>query len=66
MTREGTKAMKEALNCLIRELKELEPIYFEEACFNEPKRSPKMVITLLEAQQDDVQGPCGVQIEEFT
>ena len=66
MTRARTKAMKEALNCLIRELKELEPIYLEEASFNMSNKSPRMEITLLEAQQDGVQGPCGVQIEEFT
>ena len=54
MTRTRTKAIKEALNCLIRELKELESIYLEEASFNMSNKSPKMVIIFLKAQQDDV------------
>ena len=58
--------MKEALNYLIKDLKELEPIYLEEASLNQPIKGPNMVITLLEAKQDDAQGPCAVQIEEFT
>ena len=65
MTRARTKAMNEALNCLITELKELEPIHLEDACFNMIKKSPRMVITLLKAPYVSVQGPCGVQIEEF-
>ena len=29
-------------------------------------KDPRKVVTMLEAQQDDVQGPCGVHIEEIT
>ena len=30
------------------------------------EKSKKMEVTMLEAQQDDVQGPCGVHISEIT
>ena len=66
MTRARTKAMKEALNCLARELKEKESIYLEESSFNISKESQGKVVMLLEAQQLDVQGPGVVQNEEFT
>ena len=29
-------------------------------------KDPRKEATMLEAQQDDVQGPCGVHIEEIT
>ena len=29
-------------------------------------KDPRKVVTILEAQQEDVQGPCGVHIEEIT
>ncbi|KAF7812402.1 Transposon Ty3-G Gag-Pol polyprotein [Senna tora] len=61
MTRARTKAMKEALNCFIRDHKELEPNYI-----NMPSKSPRKVVTMLKAQQDDVQGLCGVHMEELT
>ena len=66
MTRARTKAMKEASNCFIRDLKELEPTYIKESAINMSNKSPRKVVTMLEAQQDDVQGPCGVHIEEIT
>ncbi|KAF7800818.1 Transposon Ty3-I Gag-Pol polyprotein [Senna tora] len=66
MTRARTKAMKEALNCFIRDLKELEPNYIKESTINMSSRSPRKVVTMLKAQQDDVQGLCGVHMEELT
>ena len=54
MIRARTKAMKEALNCFIRELKEFEHIYFEEASFNMSNKSPRKMITLLKAQKGDI------------
>ena len=66
MTRARTKAMKEALNCFIRELKELEPNYFKESTIHMSSKSPRKVVTMIEAQQDVVQGPSGVLFEEFT
>ncbi|KAF7826354.1 E3 ubiquitin-protein ligase AIRP2 [Senna tora] len=59
MTRARTKAMKEALNCFIRDLKELEPNYIKESTINMSSKSPRKVVTMLKAQQDDVQGLCG-------
>ncbi|KAF7808108.1 Transposon Ty3-G Gag-Pol polyprotein [Senna tora] len=66
MTRARTKAMKEALNCFIRDLKELEPNYIKESTINMSSKSPRKVVTMLKAQQDDVQGLCGVNMEELT
>ncbi|KAF7834813.1 Transposon Ty3-G Gag-Pol polyprotein [Senna tora] len=66
MTRARTKAMKEALNCFIRDLKELEPNYIKDSTINMSIKSPRKVVTMLKAQQDDVQGLCGVHIEELT
>ncbi|KAF7841466.1 Transposon Ty3-G Gag-Pol polyprotein [Senna tora] len=66
MTRARTKAMKEALNCFIRDLKELEPNYIKESTINMSSKSPRKVVTMLKAQQDDVQGLCGVHMEELT
>ncbi|KAF7823687.1 uncharacterized protein G2W53_021831 [Senna tora] len=40
MTRARTKAMKEALNCLIRDVKELEPNYIKESTINMSSKSP--------------------------
>ncbi|KAF7835817.1 hypothetical protein G2W53_010676 [Senna tora] len=65
MIRARTKVMKEALNCFIRDLKELEP-NIKESTINMPSKSPRKVVTMLKAQQDDVQGLCGVHIEELT
>ncbi|KAF7801146.1 E3 ubiquitin-protein ligase AIRP2 [Senna tora] len=58
MTRARTKAMKEALNCFIRDLKELDPNYIKESTINMSSKSPRKVVTMLKAQQDDVQGLC--------
>ncbi|KAF7835011.1 putative gag-pol polyprotein [Senna tora] len=58
MTRARTKAMKEALNCFIRDLKELEPNYIKESTINMSSKSPRKVVTMLKPQQDDVQGLC--------
>ncbi|KAF7834890.1 putative gag-pol polyprotein [Senna tora] len=66
MTRARTKAMKEALNCFIRDLKELEPNYIKESTINMSSKSPRKVVKMLKAQQDDVQGLCGVHMEELT
>ncbi|KAF7835685.1 putative gag-pol polyprotein [Senna tora] len=66
MTRARTKAMKEALNCFIRDLKELESNYIKESTINMSSKSPRNVVTMLKAQQDDVQGLCGVHMEELT
>ncbi|KAF7834899.1 Transposon Ty3-G Gag-Pol polyprotein [Senna tora] len=66
MTRARTKAMKEALNCFIRDLKELEPNYIKESTINMSNKSHRKVVTMLKAQQDDVQGLCGVHMEELT
>ena len=66
MTRARTKAMKEALNCLTRELNQMEPIYLEESSFLMSKKSPAKLVTFSEAHQLDVQGSCAVQNEEFT
>ncbi len=56
MTRARTKAMKVALNCFIRDLKELEPNYIKESSINMSDKSSRKVVIVLEAQQDDVQG----------
>ena len=45
MTRARTKAMKEALNCLTRELNQMEPIYLEESSFLMSKKSPAKLVT---------------------
>ncbi|KAF7835023.1 E3 ubiquitin-protein ligase AIRP2 [Senna tora] len=66
MARARTKAMKEALNCFIRDLKELEPNYIKESTINMSSKSPRKVVTILKAQQVDVQGLCGVHMEELT
>ncbi|KAF7802546.1 E3 ubiquitin-protein ligase AIRP2 [Senna tora] len=66
MTRARTKAMKEALNCFIRDLKELEPNYIKESTINMSSKSPRKVVTMLKAQHDDLQGLCGVHMEELT
>ncbi|KAF7814941.1 uncharacterized protein G2W53_028910 [Senna tora] len=66
MTRARTKAMKEALNCFIQDLKELEPNYIKESTINMSRKSPRKVVTMTKAQQDDVQGLCGVHMEELT
>ncbi|KAF7802811.1 hypothetical protein G2W53_041922 [Senna tora] len=66
MTRARTKAMKEALNCFIRDLTELELNYIKESTINMSSKSPRNVVTMLKAQQDDVQGLCGVHMEELT
>ncbi|KAF7835506.1 uncharacterized protein G2W53_010365 [Senna tora] len=50
--------MKEALNCFIRDLKELDPNYIKESTINMSSKSPRKVVTMLKAQQDDVQGLC--------
>ncbi|KAF7832121.1 uncharacterized protein G2W53_014454 [Senna tora] len=62
MTRARTEAMKEALNCFIRDLKELEPNYIKESTINMSSKSPRKVVTMLKAQQDDVQGLCELPI----
>ncbi|KAF7810303.1 RNA-directed DNA polymerase-like [Senna tora] len=58
MTRARTKAMKEAMNCFIRDLKELEPNYIKESTINMSSKSPRKVVTMLKVQQDDVKGLC--------
>ena len=65
MTRARTKAMKEALNCFIRDLKELKPNYIKESVINMSNKSPRKVVIILEAQQEGVQDLCGVHIEEL-
>ncbi|KAF7801155.1 Transposon Ty3-I Gag-Pol polyprotein [Senna tora] len=51
MTRARTKAMKEALNCFIRDLKELEPNYIKESTINMSSKSPRKVVTMLKAHK---------------
>ena len=34
-------------------------------CKTNMLKDPRKVVTILEAQQEDVQGPCGVPIEEI-
>ena len=55
-----------ALNCFMKDLKELEPNYIKESASNMSNKSPRKVVTILEAQQEDVQGLYGVHIEEIT
>ena len=66
MTRVRTKVMKETLNSIMEDLKELEPNYIKESAINMSNKSPRKVVTILEAQQDDVQDLYGVHIEEIT
>ena len=52
--------MEVDLNCFIRDLRELEPNYIIDSVINMFNKYPRKVVTMLEAQQDDV------HIEEFT